>query len=447
MTASPAASVLLCSVPVHGHVTPLLTIARSLIHDGVDVRFVTGQRFREAVTAAGAEFVPLPAESDFDDRNLNQAFPERTKLKGLAQLRFDLRHIFLRPMKGQVDALRAALATRPADVVLAEPGFWGAAALSLAPRDTRPPVFALCLVPMIIPSRDTAPYGTGIPPLRGPLNRIRNRVLRTLIEKVVFGAVQKEARTAFERFGGHPMPGSLFAMPGRADLFLQFTVPSFEYPRSDLPSNVRFVGPMARTSAAAADPAALPDWWGDLDGRRVVHVTQGTFANVDLTELIVPTIRALAEEDVLVVASTGGRETRLVADGYGGRLPDNVRVAEYLPYDLLLPRVDAMVTNGGYGGVHFGLQHGVPLVVSGETEDKKEVSARVAWSGAGINLKAQRPKPEAIAKAVRRVLSDGSFRSASDRIGRDIAASGGAAEVSRLVLEAAAEFRPGGGIR
>ena len=57
-------------------------------------------------------------------------------------------------------------------------------------------------------------------------------------------------------------------------------------------------------------------------------------------------------------------------------MPDNVRVAEMLPYSELLPKTDLMVTNGGYGGVQMALANGVPLVVAGAREDKPEVAAR-----------------------------------------------------------------------
>ncbi|MHA7292440.1 glycosyltransferase [Arthrobacter sp. HLT1-21] len=121
--------------------------------------------------------------------------------------------------------------------------------------------------------------------------------------------------------------------------------------------------------------AELPEWWDELDaGRPLVHVTQGTVANRDFSDLVRPTIDGLADDDVLVVVSTGGRP----AGSLDGPLPANVRVSSYLPYDELLPKTDVLVTNGGYGGVHFALRHGVPLVVAGETEEKTEVSARVA---------------------------------------------------------------------
>ena len=81
----------------------------------------------------------------------------------------------------------------------------------------------------------------------------------------------------------------------------------------------------------------------------MVHVTQGTFDNVDLSKVIQPTISALADQDLLIVVATGGRpvgELRVA-------LPDNVRVAEMLPYSELLPKTDAMVTNGGYRGIQM----------------------------------------------------------------------------------------------
>lgn len=152
---------------------------------------------------------------------------------------------------------------------------------------------------------------------------------------------------------------------------------------------------------------ATPPFWSELDGSRpIVHVTQGTIANA-APDLIAPALEGLATLDVLVVVSTGNRpvdELRL------GTLPANVRVAEFLPYPELLPKVAVMVTNGGYGGVQLALSHGVPLVVAGASEDKPEVAARVAWSGAGLNLKTGTPTPRAVRDAVRKVLDDSRYR-------------------------------------
>lgn len=138
------------------------------------------------------------------------------------------------------------------------------------------------------------------------------------------------------------------------------------------------------------------------------------------TELVRPALDALADENVLVVVATGGRPVSEL-----GELPANARAAEFLPYDLLFPLTAVLVTNGGFGGVHFALEHGVPIVIAGDTEDKPEVATRVSWSGVGINLKTGHPKPDAIRSAVETVLSSPRYREAAERAAEQIRAAEG----------------------
>jgi UDP:flavonoid glycosyltransferase YjiC (YdhE family) len=133
----------------------------------------------------------------------------------------------------------------------------------------------------------------------------------------------------------------------------------------------------------------------------VVHVTQGTFT-AEPSDLLLPTLQALADEPVLVVATTGRRGR----PHQPGPVPDNARVTDLLPCAELLPRTTAMVTNGGWGGVTAALAHGIPLVVAGGDIDKPEIAARVGWSGAGIDLRTGRLTPEQVRAAVRTVLSE-----------------------------------------
>jgi UDP:flavonoid glycosyltransferase YjiC (YdhE family) len=157
-------------------------------------------------------------------------------------------------------------------------------------------------------------------------------------------------------------------------------------------------------------------------------VTQGTIANRDHRQVIAPSLDGLADEDVLVVVSTGGRPLDSLPP-----LPPNARAAEYLPYDDLLPKVDVYVTNGGYGGVQYALRHGVPIVTSGGKEDKPEVGARVAWSGVGLRLKSETPSPRAVRSAVRRVLDDPGYRSRAQAIAASMARAGGVAQLVDIV--------------
>ena len=330
---------------------------------------------------------------------------------------FDIEHVFVRPSRAQYDAVMAAHRAECADAVITDPAFGGGAFVLGHARSERPAVVVAGVLPMSLASRDVAPYGMGLAPLRvGPLNRARNRLLGTLAAKVL-GRANAIADELFAAVHGRPIGYPVLDWPRHADALIQGTVAEFEYPRSDAPPTVHFAGPISASGSAAP----RPEWWADLDGTRpVVHVTQGTIANKDLTQLIGPALEALASDDVLVVVTTGGRPLSDLPP-----LPANARAAVYLNYDELLPLTDVFVTNGGYGGVQYALRYGVPLVVTGGKEDKPEVGARVAWSGVGRRLRPERPTPAALRRDVRRVLGDPSYRATSRAIAHRMAGAGG----------------------
>ncbi len=419
-------SLLLGAVPIHGHVTPMLAVARYFTERGDRVRFVTGSRFAEAVAATGAEHVPLPAEADYDDRqDWQEVFPARAGLKGAKAVAFDIEHVFVRPGRGQHDTVMAAHAEAPADAVLTDPAFAGGAFVLGHPPGSRPPLVVCGVLPLTIASRDTAPYGMGLTPMAGPLGVLRNRLLGAVAARTVFPKAAALTDEVNQELHGRPLTFPVLDWPRHAEAIVQFTVPEFEYPRSDAPSTLHFAGPLSATGSKAP----LPAWWGDVESAStVVHVTQGTIANRDYRQIIAPTLEALAGDDLLVVVSTGGRPLDTLPP-----LPANARAAEYLPYDDLLPRTDVYVTNGGYGGVQYALRHGVPIVTSSGQEDKPEVAGRIAWSGVGRRLKSETPSASAVGDAVRSVLDEPRYRTAAQRIAESMARAGGLPLLAHVV--------------
>jgi MGT family glycosyltransferase len=409
---------LLAATPLPGHVLPMLRIGQDLVRRGHQVRMLTGAPFADAAQTAGLAFVPLPPNSVAGSQSAGTPLCPvlmppvlRRYLRGRA----DMRSLFVTPLTTQYRALTAALAAGDAarvDAVLVDVGFTGVLPLLLA-ADSRPPVLVFGVVPLMLSSADTAPFGMARRPAPDPADY---RAMNWVVHRLLFGGTQARVSRALRELGVGPMPVFLSDWPRMADRLIQLTVPALEYPRRDLPDTVTFAGPVLPSPLSAP---ALPGWWPQLAGRRVVHVTQGTWDNADLGRLVAPSIRGLADDDVLVVVSTGGRPASAVP----GPVPANVRIAEFLPYDALLPLVDVMVTNGGYGGVQHALAHGVPLVVAGDTADKPEVAARVAYSGSGIDLRTGTPTAGAVATAVRAVLADGAYRRHADRLRRDIAAA------------------------
>jgi MGT family glycosyltransferase len=416
-------SILIVGFSAHGHVAPLLAAAENFVKRGDDVRFITGALFADKVAASGATYIPVHPDADFDEQPLNERFPERAGLKGRKAIAFDIEQVFAKPAKPQYETIIAALAVRPADVVIADIASLGAAFLLGHPRPDRPPVIMCGVIPVALESRDTAPYGMGLMPARIG-NRARNTLLTAISRRVLregFAAID----AAHRQVHGIDMPFTFMDWGRHADAIAQFCVRSFDYPMSDAPRNLHFIGPLSPTCSQTP----VPDWWSDLDGSRpVIHVTQGTIANSDYSQAIVPTLRALADEDVLVVISTGGRPVDTLPP-----LPANARAATFLPYDELLPRTSVLVTNGGYGGVQYALRYGVPIVATGGKEDKPEVGARVAWSGVGRRLKTEHPTPKAMRRNILAVLNDPRYRQASRRIAVDMAAAPGFAGLADIV--------------
>ncbi|MBO7747092.1 hypothetical protein I8J29_23100 [Paenibacillus sp. MWE-103] len=402
---------LFAAMPIQGHISPGLPIAKRLVEDGHEVMWYSTSKYKGKIEATGARFAHVQSAKDLDDSRYEDWFPERSKFQGVNQMKFDLKHIFFGEMPAYAADIAKLLKEFPADVVVIDAAFTGMLPLKLTGK--APKIAAYGVFPLTLSSRDTAPFGLGIQPNASAVGRIRNKLLNVLVENVMFADVQKHANKLLSDMHAPKLPYSALTAPAlTTDLVLQGTSPSFEYPRSDMPSIVRFVGPYLPAKPTGFSP---PPWWDEMKDRTVVHVTQGTIANQDFGQLLIPTIQALAEEDVLVVATTGGRPVSDVDIP----LPNNVRLESFVPHHELLPHVDAIVTNGGYGGVQQAIYYGVPIVTAGKTEDKPEVCARVEWSGVGINLKTDRPTKEKILHAIKQVINEPQYKRNVTRLSKE----------------------------
>lgn len=421
------ASILLATNAGRAHVGPCLPVVRELISRGHQVAWYTGDRYADTVRAAGASFVAPQPGAFLDMDTVEQDFPELATMKGHQRGPWWVEHVFVEPIPAQYQDLKRAATEHAADVVLADSTL--AAASLLHELDGR--LWAtLSLAPMAVPDPDVPPFGMGWQPGSSPLHRLRNRLVAKLGDRMVMRA-PLERMNAIRAELGLPAVSSTFAANATPYLYLQATVPAFEYPRSTLPPQVRFVGPLYPPPPAEA---TLPGWWPELSGRRVVLVTQGTSATAP-QQLITPALQGLADFDGLVVC-TSARGSDI------GGLPANVRLADFLPYDQLMPKLSAIVTNGGYGTVHAALRAGVPLVVAGSTEDKPEVCARVAWSGAGLRLAPSKVTPQRIAAAVQTALREPRYRAAAQSLAADIAATDAPKAIAAALEQLVVTRRP-----
>lgn len=226
--------------------------------------------------------------------------------------------------------LLETLAVFPADVLVTDETCFGA---GFVREHTGIPLVWVATSVYLLSSRDTAPLGLGLRPSGTRLGRVRNRILWWTANTVMLRELRRQGHVVRTQVGLPPLDrGVIENVQLPPDLYLMGTVPSFEYPRSDLLDNTHFVGLFLGEPPERFEP---PPWREELAGDRpVVYVTQGTDSN-DPRRLLLPALRALADEDVLVVATTGTVSDRLEL----GPLPGNVKLERFVPQCVVVMKI------------------------------------------------------------------------------------------------------------
>lgn len=424
----PVARILVASLPFAGHVGPVSALAAELVRRGHHVVAYSGAKYRDRFVNAGTGWLPWTRAQDFDDADLAATFPQLGDGKGVRGAMANSKYVLLGTSPGQAADILAEARREPFELLVADQLALGSA---LAGEVLGIPWASVTVTPLAMASRHLPPLGTPFRPATGPLGRARDAALRPVAQAVYKRLIDPNVDRIRAAIGLGPAtvtgPDSLYS----PHLVLAQGVPGLDYPRVDLAAHVHFVGRLAPVTGPDSAPQ-LPPWWPELAearavGRPIVHVTQGTL-DLDLDDLVKPAIAGLADEEPLLVCTTGGAPPSVL-----GHLPDNIRAAAFLPHDLLLPLVDVMVTNGGWGGVLSAVEAGVPLVVAGGSLDKPEVARRVAWSGVGLDLRTGRPGPAKVRRAVAEVLDRPELRRQAQELAVAMTAAGGTEQAGNLI--------------
>jgi MGT family glycosyltransferase len=412
--------ILIASIPGTGHLNPLLSIATLMVQYGHEVAVQVSEDLRPAVESAGHRFLSEIPNAQTSAGYYFETYPERMqKVPGMEMSGFDLVHFFARNIAAQSASLKMALYDFPADLILADSIYWGTLPMLVGPRDKRPAIAHLGVSVVNIGSGKNIPMR----PNETPEQRKTEMQLR---ERFMLQPAQQAVNAALAGLGYPALSCPILeAMTELPDLYLHPGIESFEYP--DSKSKVRYIGGLP----TPAGQPKLPEWWQQIDRtKRLVLITQGTVANRDLGQVIAPALAALGgREDVTIIVTTGGQP----AESIPVAIPSNARIASFLPYAQVMPEIDLLITNGGYGTVNMAISHGKPIISAGLTEDKEEVSAHVQWSGAGIDLRANQATPEAIRRAVDEIFTEPGYRKRAQQFSLEFASHDVEAELLSLV--------------
>lgn len=386
--------VLCTCLPGHGHFLPMLPQAKALVDAGHEVAFATAADFCPSIEKAG--FQAFPAGMSLADQlaEAGRHIPQAALPPG--KERFET---FVPRMLAGV-----AAPARVADLVPLVAGW-------------RPDVVLHDETELGAP---VAAAAAGIPWADQSVGKLRPRAMARLAGEVL-APVCAEHGVDVGEFAG------LFRY-----LYLDVCPPCLQ---SDEISQVPTARRVHNLSVGPPD-AELPTSLRSLPPVPTVYVSLGTIFNRD-PGIFGDILSGVGAEDVNVIVTIGpGADPAAL-----GPQPANVHIESFIPQALLLPHCDVVVNQGGTAILDI-LGHGKPLLVLPRGANQFHNAEACVASGAALALLPEEVGAESVRDAVRRLLTDTSYREAAAGVAGELAAMPGPEEGVRLLERLAAERTP-----
>jgi glycosyltransferase (activator-dependent family) len=208
-------------------------------------------------------------------------------------------------------------------------------------------------------------------------------------------------------------------------------------PRMRLPAAVRYI-PIRRVPYNGA--GRLPEWLHERPNRPRVCLTLGIGGRgrqfsretgVSLQDLF----DSVATMDIELVATLEDDQRAQLRN-----IPDNVRVTDYVPLDLLLPTCSAVVHHGGGGTFATAVAHRVPQIITPLPFWGEQAIARfVEEQGAGLTIDSEHFSAKALCEQLLRVLNEPSFQRGADALYREMLATPGPNDLVPVLERMAAQ--------
>lgn len=361
--------------PMFGHFHAMAPLAQALMLHGHEVAFATGKGFGPTVQRCG--FLHFPCGFDFDgSKDIFEVLPGWEAIKRLP----------LSPGEQQLYGFIQELGPQMADDLIA-----------LMKNTWRPDVVV----------RDPLDFGGYIAAERYGLPHAA--VLWAFYISAKLGCA--EAVADLRRRYGLPSDPRLDTLDRY--LILHFLPASWAFPDWPVPPVThRFCSPPFDRSS----DAGLPEWVDSLADQPTVYATLGTTFNQS-PGTFRAILDAFSDGGINLIVTVG----RSMDPAQFQPLPDHIKMEQYIPQSLILPRCDAMIFHGGYNSLLSALWHGLPMVVMPMgAGDQQPTAMRCAEVGAGALVEGDPPQPEAILAATKSVLGPSTYRARARQLQREI---------------------------
>ena len=380
------------SIPAQGHTNPTLPVVSELTQRGHRVSYYSFTPFGEAITAAGAEFIPcdsyLPPAPPNLDKKVGRDFSALVTM--LVDTTLNLEQTVFSQLSGQ----------KPDCIVADSLCLWGR-------------LFAQKLEVPFVCSTTTFAF-----------NEHNHHLMKPgLGELFTMLKGMGKSKQQLDRLAkvGYVVSGPAELVSNRDEPTIVYTTEEFQPMAECFSKQYAFVGPSLPTVPQGEKPK-LP----------LLYISLGTVLNHNVS-FYRTCMAALGNTDFDVVLSIGRQTDRAAL----GDIPPNFTVLPYAPQLEILSKASAFLTHCGMNSVNESIYYGVPMLLYPLQSEERAVANRVAQLGMGVPL--GKPTAAHIRKAVTRVLGNPTYAQNTQALSQSFRTAGGPAMAADYILTTAKE--------
>lgn len=360
-------------IPAHGHTNPTLGVVRELVERGHEVLYYSYTPFKEKIEATGAKFVAC------DDFDAEQHLDPKDAVRVGKDLAFSTRLLVDTTLALDDMVCKEMERLQPDCIVADSMAVWGkAVALKLG-------------IPFVSSTTTFAFNQHSAKIMKQSLGQMFGMIFS-------MGKINKDIKRLQDK--GYPVKNVLDIIQNDDNTHtVVYTSPQFQPCADTFSDKYAFVGPSVRPATEQIEKTK----------EKLIYISMGTVVN-DLAVFYKNCIKAFVDTEYQVIMSIGN----LVDAKELGDLPANISVHEHVDQIAVLNQADVFLSHCGMNSVNESLYYEVPLVMYPQTNEQGGVANRVTQIGAGILL--EKTSPAAIREAVKKVLSDPSYREKATEI-------------------------------
>ena len=398
------------SLPLTGHLNPMMAVARKLQSRGDEVRFIGVPDIEPAVRAANLAFEPY-CEEEYPAGSVARIYAPIAKLHGLDVLRYQVKEISPKFLQAGLKHLpRKLVETRVEALVLD-----AVTLLQLVPMSLGIPFVQVWNTLHLDFSGATPPTVFGWPHETTAKARARNIEGVKMIGNLFVSNLA--VAQAYAKQSGLQIDWSDPSATTSKLAVITQTPLEFDFAGTSWPSHFHYAGPFQDDQAR--EQVAFP--WEKLTGEPLIYASLGSLVNGQ-PEIFRSILGALEKLKGIQAVLSVGKNVNL---GDLGPIPANTLVVDAAPQIALLKHAVLCITHAGLNTTLESLAQGVPMVAIPIGYDQPGVAARIAHHGVGEFIEIEDLTVEGVSQLIAKVLGDPGYSKRAQYFRRVIAETGG----------------------